>query len=66
MYLVSGNIQNNADTSFIMYGEQLKGASGGPVLDARYYCIGIISRGGGGRTQAVKFTDGILSNMMSW
>lgn len=49
-----------------MSGEQLEGASGGPVLDARYYCIGIISRGGGGRTQAVKFTDGILHNMLSW
>lgn len=64
--MVSGNVQNNTDTSFIMSGEQLEGASGGPVLDARYYCIGIISRGGDGRTQAVKFTDGILNNMMSW
>lgn len=66
MYLVSGNIESNASTSFIMSGEQLSGSSGGPVLDARYYCIGIISRGGDGRTQAVKFTDSILNNIMSW
>ena len=66
MYLIGGNITSNTNQELVINNEQFKGSSGGPVLDERKYVIGIISRGGGGETHAVKFTSQIVNNLMTW